>query len=689
MDSTWETPAAAPARPRGRPARQPRPTDPYVRWAIETGWRGLSRLAGWSSPPEPTTMLRIIGRVRRHGDIAALVKDAAAKGHPLQVPAIYLEPIDAARTHFATHFTARVPVSALRWLLSNPRGLRWRLALEMRDTINDARPSSKGLFGPDRDARVRGGPDLVTDRLKGLTLAPAAALPGAIVLIDHGCAFAHVGLADGKYGTRVRAVWDQGTAPRTNKRVAGQWPWMKPDAFAYGREMGPLALGALTAATRQNLDALDEPSMYRSIDYLLDTDDPRRRVWYATHGGHLMDVAAGWPDPVSGQAAAPPDAAAEAALVFVHLPAPAALDSSGASLGAHLLDGVRYAMSVVQTDEPLVINISYGGHAGPHDGSSLIEAALDELLAKGPDRMAIVLAAGNARESMCHARRQVQPGRSALLRVMVPEGDSTDSFVELWYAKPPPGAAVQLRVRSPSRQWSPWVRTGQQARLLARTPERDVIALLRHDAAVPNGRRHMGLLALAPTDQPDNVARARAEPGMWEIEARLVSAADANEPAPAGSRITLDAWIERDDAGRRPGTARLRFVDQQLIDEQGTLSSLSTGDLPFVVGGFNAATREDAPYSSIGFRHGRQPDIMAVCEQDGEQPNIRAAAVRSGESVRLNGTSIAAPVFARRLFNLLAAPVAGSGTRTSGERRKLIKRLIEQHGDVLRSFSDP
>jgi hypothetical protein len=675
---------------RQAPAVPEPPCDPYVRWAVHTQWLGFSRQAGWVDPKDPNSRVRIIGWLKDGRDIERLTQ--APKGKPLQqldVPGVYLKDLPGT-THRAQHFTATLSCAALQgWLLTNPRGLRWRLALELRDTVKDALPSSKGVNGPDRDAGVLGGPNLVSEALHRVPLDPPAALPGAIALIDYGCAFVHAALAKQPEGTRVAALWDQGVAAKPVKPNPGHWPWATPAALGYGREMGPAALDAVARAAQQGPLALDETVVYRSLDYLIDPDDARRRVWYGSHGGHLLDMAAGWPDPLLPQRSGPRDPAASAPLVFVQLPAPAALDSSGASLGAHLLDGTRYAMSVTEPGAPLVLNVSYGGHAGPHDGSSLIESALDELLKHGAGNMAIVLAAGNARESACHARRTLWRNRSALLRVAVPPGDTTDSFVELWYAAPPAGWSVELRVRTPSRQWSRWVGATDEHILLSDAAPRDVVALLRHDDRVPNGRRHMGLLAMAPTAQPDGVARCLAEPGVWEIEARLVVVAEAAADAvPADARhVVLDAWIERDDAGRRPGTEKLRFVDQEPDDERGTLSGIATGKNTFVVGGFNCGTGEPAAYSSMGERGERGPDLLAACEQDAELPSILAAATRSGEVLRLNGTSVAAPVFARRLYNAMVRK-STKPPATRDEWLALARRVVKAHPEHLRLPAD-
>ena len=75
-------------------------------------------------------------------------------------------------------------------------------------------------------------------------------------------------------------------------------------------------------------------------------------------------------------------------------------DVSGASLGVHVLDAMRYILdSAGLTAKPakkrnVVVNLSDGGMAGSHNAGSIIEAALDELLTR--PGLSLVIAAGNA-----------------------------------------------------------------------------------------------------------------------------------------------------------------------------------------------------------------------------------------------------------------------------------------------------
>lgn len=662
--------------------QRPPGVDPYFRWALHTDWRGFALLAGWNDAESrvPQT-LRIIAAVCDRGSDSTLVKkrlDAAlASKGTLDIPASYEGVIPGAGAH-ARWITATVSRDDADWLLRNPLSLRWKLAMPMRDAERVARGSAKGLFGRERDLiQFRGDNVVKADILKHKDLLPPGPLPGAIALIDNGCPFLNLAFQNAR-GTRVAALWDQGseTPPSDDPRMLnGEWPWRLPARFGYGRELGPTALDTMTRAVRTRPE-IDETMVYRGIDHLIDYEDPRRRIWFATHGGHLLHVAGGNPDPLGGESA---DVASSADLVFVQLPLLAAMDSAGASLAPHILDGVRYAMSLCPQDHPLVVSISYGGQAGPHDGSSPIEEALQELLECRRDNFAVVLAAGNARLARAHASRLLRAERSVLLRCQMPDGDTTDSFVELWYDEPPPGFAVELRVSTPNRVWSPWVAPGREVLYresgfseaaagappsvpargrngkTARALGNEVVAMLRHDLHVPNGRRALALLALAPTAEPAEVICALADAGLWQIEIRLVvEARNKSQPTQDLPSVRIDAWFERDDPGLGTGAQRAYFEDQNREDEFDTLSSLASNAATIRVGGFNLASREPAPYSALGSPRHPGPDVLAACEEDEVQPSVAATATRSGESCRLNGTSVSAPVLARRLYNLMA-----------------------------------
>jgi minor extracellular serine protease Vpr len=64
------------------------------------------------------------------------------------------------------------------------------------------------------------------------------------------------------------------------------------------------------------------------------------------------------------------------------------------------IDGVSYLMKYAKSvGKPIVVNISWGSHSGPHDGSSLVNQAFDTLSGQGK---IIVMSAGNNGNSNIH-----------------------------------------------------------------------------------------------------------------------------------------------------------------------------------------------------------------------------------------------------------------------------------------------
>ncbi len=618
------------------------PLDPYARWLLASRGRGLAQWHNWNQDSEQDFELQILACIADPKDLDKL---ANGKQAGVTLPTAYLAAV-AEGSQRSAYFTARICGAAgFNWLRKNPLKLSWKVALPLRDAQRAAQASPKGRYGPTRDQadmQALNRVEALFPSRQPLDSPAQYKAEGLIAVIDFGCPFLNDRFADG-LGTRLVGVWDQGQGPSRNHkdpaRPAG-WPWQKPSQFGNGRELGPTALNALRGfACKPN--AAEETLIYRGLDYLIAYADPRRRVWYATHGGMVLDLVGGRHDPLNPQADA--DSAARAKLLFVDLPTLTAADSAGSSLGAHVLDGVRYAMAAADPEFPLVVVISYGNGAGPHDGSSLIERALDDLLRlRGGDKLAIVLAAGNARADAGHVRRRVARERSAMLRLQVVESDTTDTFVEIWYPKQ--GSALELRVRSPGLVWSPWIVQGQEVLMRSTEAPDEFVALLRHDREVPNGSGAMALLALAPTTQPADVEGALAEAGLWEVELRL--SGSASEP------VEMDAWIERDDPVRGSRTERTRFIDCDDSDAHNTLSGMATGALTYKAAGYNRETGQPTFYSSLPAIDRADPLLVLVaCEEDMLQPTVAAAATRSSDVFRMNGTSVAAPVLARRLYN--------------------------------------
>jgi Subtilase family len=636
MYQRWTAVTSEFTRSQGHPAP---PVDPYATWAQRTDWRGFVRMAGaaWHPGGEATAP---------QGDIHIIARapadsffDELPEG--MEVDSLYRSP-----SGLMKHFTARIRRAKFDPLALSKLGLLWELAMPRRDAGSNAR-GRPGRYGSVRENEQYRPPAVFGKNAFKGDPPKAQAIDGNVMaVIDFGCPFLHTAFTSRDGKCRVRALWDQGSEPVPGRLESE--PWRKPEGFGFGRELPQAWLDQIHAELRSGQRGLDEEQAYRGISHLIDYDDARWRMWRSTHGAHVLGLAGGSPDPLDPEADQA-DAASQASLIFVELPALTAADSAGGSLSSCLLDAVRFVLARCTATAKIVINISYGSFAGPHDGSSLIEQALDELLLQRPNNFAIVLGAGNSRRSGCHVRRKVRPQRSARLRCDISAGDPTDTFVEVWY-EPLADANLHVRVIDPLGNSSAWVDVKQQSLWLNDLVSGLPVAGVMFKPAFKPSEKALILLALAPTSQPEGDDGPLARAGVWELEVGYPEEVKANVAA----ECVLDAWIERDDPAPDGEGSQSRFVDIDEADQDGTLSSLATGRLTVVVGGFRMSSGRAAAYSARGQRNSKVPPVYAACEDDDENPDVASLGVRSSEPARMNGTSVAAPVMARRILNYLA-----------------------------------
>lgn len=499
--------------------------------------------------------------------------------------------------------------------------------------------------------------------------------PGLVVtgIIDDGLAFAHDAFRQG-LKTRFECLWLQ------DGKGGQQVP-----PFFYGGELTRAAIENTCFARADHGGRLDEEQVYREA-LLVDYGDRRHKplAQRAAHGTHVMDLAT---------RLAPGENAADRPIIGVQLPIATTAETSGGTLSKHIIDGLRYIIR--RADEasesagfgppPIVVNISYGLIAGPHDGSSPLETAMDEIVTQrnaiAPFR--IVLPAGNNLLSRCHAQVQVPQvaipgGGPPALRWRIQPDDRTPSFLEIWL--PPQAGApakVKLSVTPPGGASSGPIREGE---LFAWKPRNQVLCDVIYFPPRPgDGGRRMILVAVAPTatlHATDEVAPS----GVWQVRIE-------NDGGPA---IQADAWIQRDDSA--PGYALLgrqsyfddpdylrwdvsgRVVEDDAygaspsyVRREGTLNAIATGTMPLVVAGYRRADGRAAPSSACGpaLPPGRGapspdgPDAMAPSEDSHAHRNVLAAGTRSGSRAAMNGTSVAAPLVTRLAVTRIAAGARG------------------------------
>jgi hypothetical protein len=499
--------------------------------------------------------------------------------------------------------------------------------------------------------------------------------------IDFGCAFAHRQFRRADGGSRVLAVWDQAwrQAPSGTDLPLppGVKPlhWRLPDKFFYGAEAhrrfasndgSDLDLDDYIAQFSARAGRFDEEACYRYSGHAAVAG---RR---ATHGTHVMDIATGHPNPLrhlpGAWSAATTAAPQDADIVFVNLPHRMRGRQVGGLLRANVYDALRYVTSCAKYGARVVVNLSYGGHAGPHDGTSVLEDAIDDFLRRKRTqlnlaRLDLVVAAGNSRQSRMHASATIGSGGEASFAWNNLPDDPSDSFVEIWL---PPGAeGVEITVQPPHGPGSATTRPAGAHTLLSEDGK-PMAALIFPEKVCQSTRGTMALLAVAPTllGRPAGGARSRAPYGRWVIRV-------ANK---GSSTAQVHAWCELDRPAfgslSLPRQAQFTSTATSLVDTDGTLNSMAHGDEPWVVGAC-AGRGGMSRYSSTG--PGRQlpgrarrqstgappsaprgPDAVRPGDESVASPGVAAAATVGCDTVRLSGTSVAAAVLTRELLGATA-----------------------------------
>ena len=525
-----------------------------------------------------------------------------------------------------------------------------------------------------------------------------------IGIIDHGIGFVNKQFASldasNKWQSRIERIWDQqkGYPAQPLPPPAGVLKesfWGDAKHFGYGREL--VNNGSIRPTVGSgNLHQIDywlnsnisESETYRLLRYL--PSQPAR-----AHGTHVLGLAAGRLSYGYGSKTAPvkamTDAAAKAKIIAVQLPALPYKDTSGTGLCVQILDAIAY-IKLHAAGRKVVINLSDGAYAGPHDGTSLLERAIDGAFGGNDARDAFVVAAGNQFNERVHWQAEI-PANGAAEPVtwrILPD-DNTDSHLEIW---PDSGLTeAQLKglhvfVTPPGQSQSHSVDFGQVSALYeeADDEKEQALALAVFSRNPPNSYasqrsdpRAMVHIAVAATCPPREAGRAPAPHGVWQIELKN----DADQP------VAFEAYIERDNPalGDKGPSRQSHFVHQAYprdtgikppsdttscpIKRMGALNSVATAVEVLVVGGaaINASCAgmprpTIAPYSASGPGRGaggaNGVNWLAASDTSATIRGIRGSATRSGTSFRMDGTSVATPQITRVMVNLMASGVTAA-----------------------------
>lgn len=264
----------------------------------------------------------------------------------------------------------------------------------------------------------------LVDCANGSRVIPGDGHGALIGIVDSGFDLTHPGFQDAQGRTRILAAWDQ-----VNLVGATGAP---PPAFGYGVEY--------TSAT------IDEYTSAQQVVVVKNHADA------GAHGTYVAGIAAGNGAPHGTYKGIAPGA--DLILVTYRNDVPVAGS-------AYVLDAIDYIRRrAMAAGRPVVINLSQGDNLGAHDGTSLLERAIDHVVQEG--RALVVVSAGNERGGPAghHARGKVVQGCELALSFMLlesPERVVDGDTIELWY-----GGSDRLAValQAPGGEKSDFVEPG-------------------------------------------------------------------------------------------------------------------------------------------------------------------------------------------------------------------------------------
>jgi subtilisin family serine protease len=416
---------------------------------------------------------------------------------------------------------------------------------------------------------------------------------GVVVgIIDSGIDYTHEAFRRSDGTSRILAIWDQGLAPQAGES--------NPANFSYGVEYQKSAID--TALTSPN-----PLTVVRHQDLQIPND--------GFHGTHVAGISAG-DGSVAGQSRPAftfVGVAPEADIVVVANTRGRAAGERGLGDSADTLDAIRYIFDLAASlGRPAVVNQSQGDNIGPHDGTSLLERGIDNLLG-GPGR-AMVKSAGNEGVQNRHASSTLTAGVPQSVSFAVPANQGTPVTIDLWYGGPdrfdisitPPNGVAGAAV-SPGSSTTVALANGNQA-------------FVDSDLNDPGNGDNRIFVVLS------RGGNATVQAGTWSITIQ-------------GTTVTLgqwDAWIQRDARGQFlppfqnpartvsvPGTAREVITAGSYVTRGAGVGSISS-------------------FSSLGpTRDGRQAPTVAAPGQVLMAPQPASTGDTYG---LMQGTSMAAPV---------------------------------------------
>lgn len=328
----------------------------------------------------------------------------------------------------------------------------------------------------------------LTDGATGSRTIPGNGRGAVIGIIDSGFDLTHPCFLDAhRASTRIIAAWDQVNLEHL--------PGNKPTGFDYGVEY-----------SRDIINRYIEAGKILVV---------KSQNGAGAHGTYVAGIAAGNGTPQGIYKGVAP----EADLILVTYRRDVPVGGS-----AFVLDAINY-IQMHAGGRPVVINISQGDNLGAHDGTNLLERAIDNVIGQG--RILIVSSAGNERGGNHHAQGEVEERRDFTLpfTLLQAENQPVDNdTIEIWYRH---GDRFAVALQPPGDSPSEFVAPG--AAKVVKFPAGNQAYIYSQLEHPTNGDNHIGIIL----EKSDGWTA-----GTWQLLLR-------------GEKIMrgdFDAWADRPNA---------------------------------------------------------------------------------------------------------------------------------------------